>query len=446
MFAKTTLGLLLLLAAAPTLAAPPKTPLTPGRTAAPQDKDEALAAVKAAEDAVKALGPADPKRAEALHTHVDALLTAVAGLEGTNAPLVAELRRAAVEAATEVRTRFPAYPRRAEVLLLEGEALLGMGDRQTAMARWQEVTQDAASPAALDAFVRLGDLYFEAAQMKQAIEAYDGALARSHEGRLARYALYRRAWSRFNLQDYAPALADMQALIEAARAPGADAYLTKLGAEAGTDWAFMYSTIGDPRSAEASVRALFPDTADVQLARLADAYDKTGRFAHAVRIYSGLVDKATMGSIDRLDLRVKLASTALALGEKRSALGKLQDLAKATADLRRAGVDAKAFEPVEKRAEALLRKTTLQWLAEASKTRAPDLRQAAFDLAEAYLAAFPSHRLTPEVHLAYGTALLDAGKVDQALRELSIAAETHPETNARDAARMLMDRARDRIR
>ncbi|GMV40398.1 MAG: hypothetical protein AMXMBFR64_21140 [Myxococcales bacterium] len=412
-------------------------PVTPGRAAGLPTAEEADAAVEAAEAAAKA--PADADRGELLHKLVDALVTA-AQVAGPNAK-GSTYRARAVEVAKGLREGSPGYARLAEVLLLEGEALAGLNRRSEALARWDDVTKSHGStPAAQDAWSRIGDLWFDQAGLDKALHAYDMAAKAGPGSRLWPWAVYRRGWCHVNLGDFAAALADFEALLDA---PGTDPYLLKVRAEAEKDWVFAYAAASDPADAPKRVAERFPGRERPMLLRLADSYDQQGRTQHAIRQWRALVERAAIP--ERVDLLVRVVRGTLAMGDLRGTVSAIDELTRlikgarpskdvTQADL--AGPDAAA--------ETLVRQICVDWVSEHRKTRDREQATRAIDVCGLYLELWPHAAMAPEVRLSRGSALLDAGRKAEAIVELEAAESTHPVAASRDAARMLLDRARSR--
>lgn len=414
-------------------------PVTPGRTAALPSAEDADKAVEAAESAAKSTGVADKARPEILYKLMDALATA-AEVAGPNEK-GSTMRARAVEVGKELREGFPAYDRMPGVLLLEGEALAALGRRSEALARWTEITQShAASPAAQDAWSRTGDMWFEQAGLDQAIKAYDMAAKAGPGSRLWPWAVYRRAWCRVNLGDFAAALVDFETLIDA---PGTDPYLVKVRAEAEKDWVFAFAATADPADAPKRVAARFPGRERPFLLRLADAYDKQGRSQHAVRQWRALVDQAALP--ERVDLLVRIARATLTIGDRRGSMVAIEDLAQVIRGARPSKdvTQAELANP-DAAAEKLVREVCISWVKEQQKTRAEDMRTQAIDVCGLYLELWPQAPMAPEARLSRGSALLDAGRKAEAVIELEAAMSSHPVAASRDAARMLLDRARTR--
>lgn len=420
-------------------AAPEARAVTPGRAATLPSPDEAKAAIDSARSAVETAAAGSEARAEALHRLADALATG-ALVVGPTAEGTA-FRKEAAEAARSLREEHPGYARSAEVALIEGEVLLGLGQKSEALARWTGIT--ASHPGtrqAQDAWVRIGDTWFDQAGLEQAKAAYDAAAKAETGNRLWAWAVYRRAWTHVNLGDFPGAVADFELLLGHT---GTDPYIAKVREEAEKDWIFAYSAVSDPAEAPKRVAARFPGKERPMLMRLADAYDQQGRSQHAIKQWRALVDGAAPP--ERIALTVKIAGASLATGDRRGTLEGLREIATAVRGARPdKTITQQALAGPDEAAEKLTREVCRTWVAEHQKTKSADVLDQAIEACGLYLELWSHAPMAPDVRLSRGSALLDAGRTTEAIAELEAVVANHPVSASRDAARMLLDRARSR--
>lgn len=111
-------------------------------------------------------------------------------------------------------TRFPDYANVDAAYYALGYCLNDMGERVKAMAAFRELVEKVPnSPLVAEAWLLIGELYFEVGQYAESIEAYSHTL-KDEKGKYYDLALYKLAWSYFNLNQYPTAIRTFKRLIE----------------------------------------------------------------------------------------------------------------------------------------------------------------------------------------------------------------------------------------
>lgn len=116
-----------------------------------------------------------------------------------------------------ILAQFPDYARKDEVLYNLGSALYETGDKKRGVAMYWKLLKEAPnSDFGADAWLQLGEHFFNANQLDNAIKAYAKA-AETKKPRIYSYAMYKLAWCDYNQQDYRGALEKFRNVITYAK-------------------------------------------------------------------------------------------------------------------------------------------------------------------------------------------------------------------------------------
>jgi TolA-binding protein len=109
---------------------------------------------------------------------------------------------------------YPKYGRKDEVLYNMGSSLYEAGDRQEGVRKyWELIKQYPESDYAADAWLELGEHFFNSNKVTQAVRAYNKA-AETKKPRIYSFALYKLAWCDYNLGEYDQALKKFMQVLE----------------------------------------------------------------------------------------------------------------------------------------------------------------------------------------------------------------------------------------
>ncbi|MBC7793966.1 MAG: tetratricopeptide repeat protein, partial [Clostridia bacterium] len=136
----------------------------------------------------------------------------VPALERESATIDATGYRAqALELYRKILQEYPKYDRRAEVLYSLATAQYDAGETKLGVETfWQLIKEQPDSSFAADAWLQLGEHFFNLGKLVSAVKAYESAAA-TKRPRVYAYATYKLAWCDFNLQDYQTALTKFRA-------------------------------------------------------------------------------------------------------------------------------------------------------------------------------------------------------------------------------------------
>ncbi|MEW5847786.1 MAG: tetratricopeptide repeat protein [Myxococcota bacterium] len=191
------------------------------------------------------------------------------------------LLRQALHGYQTLLDKHPDYARRDEVLYLTATTLEEVGQKDAAMRRYLElVKQHPESGWTADAYLALGEHYFNANDVLKARAAFQRAHQR-HKPGVSEYALYKLAWCDYNLQEYESAIEKLVTLVDHGK--GADGARVRLSQEALQDlaltfthvqavdraWTTFSSRAGEERARELMVRmaGLYLEQGQYPLAR-----------------------------------------------------------------------------------------------------------------------------------------------------------------------------------
>jgi TolA-binding protein len=214
-------------------------------------------------------------------------------------------KREALKLYDRILKEYPNYPRKDEVLYNLGSSLYESGEKTRGVEMyWTLIKQYKDSVFAPDAWLQLGEHFFNANKVNQAVKAYSEAANSTKPGsgndkpRIYSYALYKLAWCDYNLQEYESALKKFRDVVAyAKKAKGGDAAKGEIAerdrvqllGEAMTDMVRTYSHLDAVEDAfEFYTAELGGEKAYRYLKRLAGLYKDEGKGALEVQTYEEL--------------------------------------------------------------------------------------------------------------------------------------------------------------
>ncbi|MBX2796803.1 MAG: tetratricopeptide repeat protein [Myxococcales bacterium] len=195
-----------------------------------------------------------------------------------------------------ILARYPRYDRVDQATFFLGSALAEAGSREDAFAAFKRlVVAYPDSPFAPDAYLQIGEYYFDvAANPHGARRAYERA-SRFDDYDKRLYALYRLAWCHYNLDELQRGIDALLVVVRASLEPDAEPGALQLGDEALADLVRFYA---DAEAYDDAVRTLEglgrPDLVREVQSRLADRLSETGAFERAIEMYQRLLLDAPM--------------------------------------------------------------------------------------------------------------------------------------------------------
>ncbi|MEL6186559.1 MAG: tetratricopeptide repeat protein, partial [Myxococcota bacterium] len=142
----------------------------------------------------------------------------------------------------------PTYPRNDEVLFYLGYNEYEAGNARRAVAHyWRLIKQFPESKLKAQAYLQLGEHFFNSNDVRRAQSAYERALA-TGEAQIANYARYKLAWCDYNVEDYDAGISKLKKVIDVSDAAG-DSRAIELKSEALRDLARFFSFEGEVETA-----------------------------------------------------------------------------------------------------------------------------------------------------------------------------------------------------
>ena len=201
-----------------------------------------------------------------------------------------QFRAEAIALYDRIRLEHPGYRRKDEVLFALAESLYEIGRKVEAVARYEELIRSDPNSAFLgDAYLQLGNHYFdEANDLARARHYYQKALG-SELPKVHSYALYKLAWCDYNAGDFENALKKLQQVVVFAQRRGRE--MIDLRNEALGDLPAVFVHLGRfPEALDYFQRAV-PEMAVQRklILRLANQLAETGQYENAIRSYRHLI-------------------------------------------------------------------------------------------------------------------------------------------------------------
>jgi len=199
-------------------------------------------------------------------------------------------REKAVKIYRQILASYPQYARADEATFYLGQALADAGQADEAATQFTQLVKVyPESRYVPDAYVLLGEYYFERNEAFKALLAYQKAAAYK-DHRLQGFATYKLAWCYYNVGEYGKAIDSMKGVVSRAGQGAAEASTTTLVEAALVDLVRFYADAGELDAAFEYFSGLGrQDLVRRMLARLADTYQETGKFEQAIQTWRRLV-------------------------------------------------------------------------------------------------------------------------------------------------------------
>ena len=346
-----------------------------------------------------------------------------------------EQRLEAVALYERILKRYPDYPRQDEVLYNLADSLYDTGQKRRSIELFRRlITNFPKSSHVPDAWLQLGEHYFNANKLAMAIEAYSQA-AQPRKARVYSYALYKLAWCDYNLGEYAAALDKFRQVVSYARDSHAEGFgevdRIQLHDEALFDMVLVYAHLDAVEDAAEYFRAeVGAERAHDYLSRLASVYQEQGKWQLAIKMSTELNEAYPNGHRAPQNQIVIINAYAKA-GKKERMRQEVRRLIEVYApegawSRQNAGnvkVLETAFDAIE---EELARLVTEQHAA-AQKTKLVEDYELARDLYENYLRKFGHSNNSHKFRFFYAEILFELKSFKEAARQYDLILVESPE-------------------
>ncbi|MBL9039554.1 MAG: tetratricopeptide repeat protein, partial [Archangium sp.] len=291
---------------------------------------------------------------------------------------------------------YPSYERKDEVLFNLAYNQYDLGKKDQAVKRYEELLKAyPGSKFVPDAFVQLGNHYFEVANnLEKARTYYEKAFATAAP-KIKSYALYKLAWCDFNAGEHEKALKKLQDTIAFADSLGKDKSAVDLKNEALTDSVRMFVELNRSDDAITYYKAHAGKKKQVRLiSNLADGLAGAGHHENAIKTYAFLLNDNPM-SETAPDYQQSIIKSYEGLRQRDRVKAEVKKLA----ELYRPGSEWWKANESKKEvlrngfnvAEEAMRTTVTEYHQEAQKTKQVDTYRLARDIYKQYVDSFASN-------------------------------------------------------
>jgi TolA-binding protein len=319
---------------------------------------------------------------------------------------------------------FPKDSKMDQALFFLGYNYYELGDTKKGTAFYTRLTKEyPRSVYIFESNFALAEFYFENEKWETALGYYLN-VTRSKRHRLYTFSLYKVAWCYFRSGDSKKALVTLENLIRETRENQAQGdrdkkqvSKVKLENEGLRDIVLFYSEIGDPKKAPSYFQSLTGSEANTYLEKLAYFYADRGNREGARSLFNYLIgqNQVSPKAFDYKYQIVKAYSNANKTREFREELyAWVRDFGTGSAWYQANKGKGELMENSEKLREQTLRTWVLQQHQAAQNSRAPFSQNLAFEGYKLYIAEFPKHPVTPDMHFYFGELLYDMGRYDDA--------------------------------
>ncbi|MBI2375955.1 MAG: tetratricopeptide repeat protein [Deltaproteobacteria bacterium] len=225
------------------------------------------------------------------------------GKEPTDKTFVREselIKENALKLYEKVLKEYPTYERNDEVLFYLGYNEYEAGNKPKAVSHyWTLIKQFPQSKLIFDAYLQLGEHFFNSNDVLKARQALERALGKGSPPRIYNYALYKLAWCDYNVQEYAEGIKKLKEVIdlsEKAKAAKADGSGDpRLGSEALGDLARFFSYVDEIDSAFDYFKKKGGEEIAIRYTtRLGELFHEQGKWDNEISTYRLLNDKYAM--------------------------------------------------------------------------------------------------------------------------------------------------------
>ena len=341
-------------------------------------------------------------------------------------------RKEALKVYQVILKDYPTYPRKDEVLFVVAYNLYEAGGKAEAIQSYNTlVKQYPQSRFVPDAYVQMGEHYFQSNDLTRARAAFEKAAAYKLP-KLYPFAIYKLAWCDYNAQEYNRSIARFKEVISYS-----EAQADKIGPrdriqlknEALKDIVLAYAQIDAIDTAIAYLKEKGGDKALDYVNKLAATFFDTGKFDQAIRVYRQLETEAPahvrapawqqkiLLAYDKLNKRDRVVSEIKRLVAD---YGPQSAWARANKDQKGALAEAADL------AESALRELVQDYHQEAIKTKSVATYKLARDIYRQYLETFPEAETAYSMRFYYAEILYALEEWDPAADQYALVADKDP--------------------
>lgn len=206
------------------------------------------------------------------------------------------IKKNALKLYAKVLADYPTYERNDEVLFYLGYNEYEDGNKKTAVGHyWTLIKQFPKSRLVPDAYLQLGEHFFNENNVLKARKAYERAVAGSKEPRIHDYGLYKLSWCDYNVQEYAAGIVKLKQVINSSEGQGGSKRAVQLKGEALGDLARFFSYVDEVETAFAYFKKKGSEKIAIRYTtRLGALFHGQGKWGLEIKTYRLLIKKFPM--------------------------------------------------------------------------------------------------------------------------------------------------------
>lgn len=338
----------------------------------------------------------------------------------------------------QILRNYPRYTRADEAIFYLASAQQDMGRREDAVEQFTAlVKQYPESVWVPDAYVNIGEYYFETDNAYKALLAYKKATA-YRESPMYGFANYKLAWCYYNVGEYGKAIDTMKAVVSystEAATSGGDTSKLQLQDEALRDLVRFFADAGELDEAyEYFTKLGKKDLIRDMLKRLASTYFEQGKFELCIETYRRLISE-NPAAADCPDYQVEIIKAYKKIGKKEETLSEIDRMLKTygkdSAWRRSNASNTDAIKDADEQIELNLRQVAVEYHQQAKKLGTGDAAKEYYALAykayKVYLIEFPDGTHAYEVRYAFGELLYKIKRFDEAYEQYMAVVKLDPQ-------------------
>ncbi len=326
----------------------------------------------------------------------------------------------------QILQNYPTFQRADEATYFLGAALGDVGQKKEANDEFTRLVKTYPESAKIpDAYVLIGEYWFEENQAYKALTAYQKAAAFKNHDKYA-FANYKLAWCYFNVGDPEKAIVTMKSVVAFSMADttGNKSNL-QLQDEALKDLVRFFADAGAMDEAYKYFNGLGKkDLIRDMLKRLAGMYVEQGKLEDAILTYRRLISDAPEGS-NAPEYQDEIVKAFQKMGKKQETLDEIERLrktyGKGSAWARANAANQDAVKSSGEYLERNLRTVASDYHTEARKLKTGPGAKTAYDFAqqayENYLTEFPTNKYSYDIRYQYAELLYTVKKFEQAYEQ-----------------------------
>ncbi len=330
----------------------------------------------------------------------------------------------------QILTNYPQFARADEATFFLGQALSDTGRADEANENFTRLVKTyPESIKVADAYVLIGEYWFDQNQAYKALAAYQRAAAYKDHEKYA-FANYKLAWCFYNVGEYGKGIDTMKTVVSYSMAQenaqaGSKKSSIQLQEEALKDLVRFFADAGEMDEAYRYFSQLGKkDLIRDMLKRLATTYFEQGKFEQAIQTYRRLIAEDPNGA-NAPDFQNEIISCYTKMGRKEDTVAEIERLLKTygkeSAWARANAANQDAVKQAQEFIEKSLRTVAMNYHNEAKKLRTGDQAKQAYALAEkaysVYLDEFPDTKYSYDIRYSYGELLYTIKKFDVAYEQ-----------------------------